>query len=99
MERLRQLIHAIHRTDRELDENAETDAAPEAPHAILCQVCDRKLMGLSYPVVYRPETLDNLNLVHSSEEVRGAATVGGHRLCSRPWSLTADPASVGVPES
>ncbi len=51
-----------------MDENAETDAAPEAPHAILCQVCHRKLMGLSYPVVYRPETLDNLNLVHSSEE-------------------------------
>ena len=46
----------------------ETDAAPEAPHAIHCQVCDRRLMGLSYPVVYRPETLDNLNLVHSSEE-------------------------------
>jgi hypothetical protein len=51
-----------------LDENAETDEVAEAPHAIHCQVCDRKLMGLSYPVVYRPETLDNLNLVHSSEE-------------------------------
>ncbi|MCH8162461.1 MAG: hypothetical protein IIB88_11290 [Chloroflexi bacterium] len=51
-----------------MDENAEPDEAAEAPHAIQCQVCDRKLMGLSYPVVYRPETLDNLNLVHSSEE-------------------------------
>ena len=51
-----------------MDENAETDEVAEAPHAIQCQVCDRKLMGLSYPVVYRPETLDNLNLVHSSEE-------------------------------
>ncbi len=51
-----------------MDENAETDEVAEAPHAIQCQVCDRKLMGLSYPVVYRPETLDNLNLVPSSEE-------------------------------
>ena len=50
---------------RKVLENAEPDAAP---HAVHCQVCDRKLMGLSYPVVYRPKTLDNLNLVHSSEE-------------------------------
>ena len=48
--------------------NLGIDAKPEARHAIRCGVCDRKLMGVSYPVVYRPETLDNLNLVHSSEE-------------------------------
>ena len=52
----------------ELDENVETDAGPEAPHAIHCRVCDRKLMGVSYSVVYRPKTLANLNLVHSSED-------------------------------
>lgn len=39
-----------------------------APYAIRCLVCDQKLMGVSYPVIYRPETLETLNLVHSSEE-------------------------------
>ncbi len=48
-----------------MDENGETDAAP---HAILCQVCDRKLMGLSYPVVYRPKTRADLNLVQGGEQ-------------------------------
>ncbi len=53
---------------REEGANLGTDSKPEAPHAIHCRVCDRKMMGVSYPVVYRQETLDNLNLVHSSEE-------------------------------
>ncbi len=51
-----------------MDKDGETDAEAGAPHTINCQVCDRRLMGVSYPVVYRSETLDNLNVVHSSEE-------------------------------
>jgi hypothetical protein len=52
----------------QLDEPLGTDAPPEVPHAVHCRVCDQRLMAVSYPVVYRAETLDNLNLVHSSEE-------------------------------
>ncbi len=48
-----------------MDKDGETDAEAGAPHTINCQVCDRRLMGVSYPVVYRSETLDNLNVVHS----------------------------------
>ena len=46
-----------------MDVNGGTDA--EEPYVIRCQVCDRWLMGLSYPVVYRPKTRDDLNLVRS----------------------------------
>jgi hypothetical protein len=45
----------------------DTEAELEQPYTVRCALCDRKLMGVSYPVVCRTETLDNLNLVHSSE--------------------------------
>jgi hypothetical protein len=50
------------------DEDTGAETEPEAPHTICCAICSRKLMGVAYPVVYQPETLGDLNLVHSSQE-------------------------------
>ena len=36
--------------------NGRTDA--EGPYVIRCRLCDGKLMRVSYPLVYRPKTLD-----------------------------------------
>jgi hypothetical protein len=60
--------HKLEENLEVLEEAVEGEAAPEPLHAVACQVCDRRLMGVSFPVVYRPETLGNLNLVHQSEE-------------------------------
>ncbi len=51
-----------------MDGDGGTDAAPEGLYVIRCRICDRKLMGVSYPVVLRPKTLGDLNLVQSGQE-------------------------------
>ncbi len=51
-----------------MDGDGGTDAAPEALYVIRCRACDRKLMGVSYPVVLRPKTLGDLNLVPNGQE-------------------------------
>ena len=43
-----------------------TDA--EGLYVIRCRLCDRRLMAMSYPVVYRPKTVSDLNLVQSGME-------------------------------
>ncbi len=45
-----------------------TDPVPEALYVIRCRICDRKLMGVSYPVVLRPKTLGDLNLLQSGQD-------------------------------
>ena len=36
-------------------------------YVIRCRICDRKLMSVSFPVVYRPKTRADLNLVRRGE--------------------------------
>ncbi len=45
-----------------------TEVASEGPYVIRCRLCDRKLMRVSYPVIYRPKTLGDLNLVQGGQE-------------------------------
>ena len=51
-----------------MDKSAGADATPEGRYIIRCRLCDRKLMRVSHPVVYRPKTRDDLNLVRSGED-------------------------------
>ena len=51
-----------------MDVEGGTDAAPEGPYVIRCRLCDRELMSVSYPVIYRPKTLGDLNHVQSGQE-------------------------------
>ena len=51
-----------------MDGDGGTDAAPEGLYVIRCRICDRKLMGVSYPVVLRPKTLGDLSLVPNGQE-------------------------------
>jgi len=37
-------------------------------YVIRCRICDRKLMVVSYPVVLRPKTLGDLNLVQGGQK-------------------------------
>ena len=46
--------------------NSGTDT--QGPYVIRCRLCDRKLMGVSYPVVLRPKTRADLNHVPSGQE-------------------------------
>ncbi len=46
--------------------NAGTD--PDGPYVIRCRLCDRKLVVVPFPVVYRPKTRADLNLVQGGEE-------------------------------
>ncbi len=48
-----------------MDGGAGTDAGR---YVIRCRLCDRKLMGVSYPVVLRPKTRADLSHVRSGEE-------------------------------
>ena len=50
--------------ERVLNANGETDTGQ---FVIRCRICDRKLMGVSFAVVYRPKTRADLNLVRSGE--------------------------------
>ncbi len=50
-----------------MDANGGTDAAAERRYVIRCRVCGRKLMGVSFPVVYRPKTRADLSLVRRGE--------------------------------
>jgi len=45
--------------------NGETDTGQ---FVIRCRICDRKLMSVSFPVVYRPKTRADLSHVLSGEE-------------------------------
>ena len=38
------------------------------PYVIRCRLCDRKLVVVSFPVVYRPKTRADLSHVLSGEE-------------------------------
>ncbi len=50
--------------ERVLNANGETDTGQ---FVIRCRICDRKLLSVSFPVVYRPNTRAELNLVRSDE--------------------------------
>ncbi len=49
-------------------EDGGTEVAPGGPYVIRCRVCRRKLMRVSYSVIYRPKTLDDLSLVRGGQE-------------------------------
>ena len=50
-----------------MDGSGETDAAAEGRYVIRCRLCGRRLTSVSFPVVYRPKTRADLNLVRSGE--------------------------------
>ncbi len=46
-----------------MDGSGGTDAATKGRYVIRCRMCDRKLMRVSFPAIYRPKTRADLNLV------------------------------------
>ena len=50
-----------------MDVNGGTDAEPEGRYVVHCRMCARKLMNAFFPVVYRPNTRAEFDLVGSDE--------------------------------